>query len=276
MRRGLLSALILLAATWAVPVRAHHNAEHGPALLRAIGFDQRLDAQVPLDLAFRDEIGRPVRLADYLGRKPVILVLAYYECPMLCSLVLNGLLRSLRTLSFDVGDQFNVVTVSFDPSETPTLAAAKKKSYIERYGRIGAAKGWHFLTGEEGPIRQLAEAVGFRYAYDVEKNQYAHATGIVVVTPPGRIARYFYGLEYPPKDLRLALVEASANTIGSAVDQVLLYCYQYDPATGRYGVLIMNIIRLAGFATVLTLGTFMAVMFRLDRRKIRLKSHGSA
>lgn len=271
-----LLSLIILCVVGVVPVGAHHTADHGPTLLRDIGFDQQLDAQVPLDLAFRDEIGRPVRLADYFGHKPIILVLAYYECPMLCSLVSNGLLRSLRTLSFDVGDQFNVVTVSFNPSEGSTLAAAKKKSYIERYGRIGAADGWHFLTGEEGPIRQLAEAVGFRYAYDVEKDQYAHATGIVVVTPQGRIARYFYGLEYPSRDLRLALVEASANTIGSAVDQVLLYCYQYDPATGKYGVLIMNVIRLAGLATVLTLGTFMAVMFRLDRRKRLLKFHGSA
>lgn len=268
--------LITLCAIGVVPAGAHHTADHGPALLRDIDFDQRLNARVPLDLAFRDEIGRPVRLADYFGHKPVILVLAYYECPMLCSLVLNGLLRSLRTLSFDVGDQFNVVTVSFDPIETSILAAAKKKSYIERYGRIGAADGWHFLTGEEGPIRQLADAVGFRYAYNAEKSQYAHATGIMVVTPQGRIARYLYGLEYPPRDLRLALVEASTNTIGSAVDHVLLYCYQYDPATGRYGVLIMNVIRLAGLATVLTLGTFMAVMFRLDRRNRRLTSHGSA
>jgi protein SCO1/2 len=270
-----LLSLIILCAIGVVPAGAHHTAEHGPALLRDIGFDQRLNEQVPLGLVFRDESGRPVRLRDTVGHKPVILVLAYYECPVLCDVVLNGLLRSLRALSFDVGDQFNVITVSFDPAETPALAAAKKRTYVQRYGRPGAAEGWHFLTGEEPSIRALTRAVGFRYAYDAEKDQYAHATGIMVLTPQGRIARYYYGLEYSSRDLRLGLVEAAASRIGSPIDHVLLYCYQYDPTTGRYGVIIMNVIRLAGLATVAALGGFMVAMFRLDRRgRPRLEGSG--
>jgi protein SCO1/2 len=270
-----LFCLITLCAVGAAPVAAQITAEHGPALLRDIGFDQRLNTRVPLDLAFRDDTGRSVHLREYLGARPVILAFVYYECPRLCSLVLNGLLRSLRALSFNVGREFTVVTLSFDPQETPVAAQAKKEAIIQRYARPGAADGWHFLTGDEGSIRQLADAVGFRYTYSPESRQYAHATGLVILTPQGRISRYLYGLEYSPKDLRLALVEASTNTIGSAVDQVLLYCYEYDPAAGRYGVVIMNVIRLAGLATVLAVGTFVAVMFRLDRRHRRSTFHGS-
>jgi protein SCO1/2 len=232
-----------------------------------VGLDQRLNEQVPLDLSLRDETGKLVQLRDYFGERPVILALVYYDCPMLCTLVLNGLLRSLRTLSFTVGNEFNVVTVSFNPRETPTLAAAKKETYLQGYARPGAEAGWHFLTGEEDAIQQLTRAVGFRYVYDPTANQYAHASGIIVLTPQGKIARYFYGIEYAPRDLRFGLVEASANTIGSPVDQVLLLCYHYDPATGKYGVLITNVIRLAGIATVLGLGSFMVVMFRRDRRQ---------
>jgi len=236
-------------------------------VLRDIGIDQRLNEQVPLDLVFRDETGKLVRLGDYFGEKPVILSLVYYECPMLCTLVLNGLLKSLRALSFDVGKEFNVVTVSFHPGEIPTLAAAKKAEYIQHYSRAGAAEGWHFLTGEAGSIKRLAQAVGFRYIYDAKQNQFAHASGIMVLTPQGRLSHYFYGIEYSPRDLRLSLVEASANKIGSPVDQLLLYCYHYDPTTGKYGVIIMNVIRLAGLGTVLALGAFMVVMFRRDRKR---------
>ncbi|MBI1927913.1 SCO family protein [Candidatus Poribacteria bacterium] len=230
------------------------NASAQPDILREVGIDQRLNEQVPLDLVFRDETGKLVRLGDYFGEKPVILSLVYYECPMLCTLVLNGLLKSLRALSFDVGKEFNVVTVSFNPGETPTLAAAKKAEYIQHYSRPGTAEGWHFLTGQEASIQQLAQAVGFRYVYDAQKNQFAHASGIMVLTPQGRLSHYFYGIEYSPRDIRLSLVEASANKIGSPVDQLLLYCYHYDPTTGKYGVIIMNIIRLAGLGTVLALG----------------------
>jgi protein SCO1/2 len=256
----------LLVCWLAVPVWAQElSAGNQPAVLREIGIDQRLDRQVPLDLVFRDETGKSVHLGDYFGEKPVLLSLVYYECPMLCTLVLNGLLRSLRALAFDVGKQFNVVTVSVDPGETPSLAAAKKAEYIQKYSREGAEKGWHFLTGEEDSIQALADAVGFRYVYQPDRDEYAHASGIMILTPQGKLARYFYGIEYSTRDVRLALVEASANKIGSPVDQLLLYCYHYDPVTGKYGLLIMNTIRLAGLATVLALGVFMFVMFRRDR-----------
>jgi protein SCO1/2 len=235
-----------------------------PALLRDVGIDQRLNEQVPLDLRFRDEAGRTVRLGDYFGRKPVILALVYYECPMLCTEVLNGLVGSLKVLSFDVGNQFTVVTVSFNPRETPALAAAKKAAYLGRYARPGAAGGWHFLTGEEPSIAALTRAVGFHYTYDPKTNQYAHAAGIMVLTPQGKISRYFYGIEYAPRDLRLGLVEASANKIGSPIDQLLLFCYHYDPAIGKYSAIVMNFVRLGGVITMLALGTLILVLLRRD------------
>ena len=240
-----------------------------PPMLREVGIDQKLGAPLPLDLAFRDENGETVRLQHYFGERPVILAFVYYECPMLCTQVLNGLLENLKTLSFDVGKQFEVVTVSFDPGETPTLAAEKKAGYLKQYARAGAEQGWHFLTGDTAAIRQLTNAAGFRYKYDLATDQFAHASGIMVITPQGKIARYFYGIEYPARDLRLALVEASENKIGSLVDQVLLYCFHYDPSVGKYGLVIMNVLRLAGIATVMALGTFMIVMFRRDRREQR-------
>ena len=263
-------AMIALAATipaWAdtPPLRAE-NSKVLPPLLRDVGINQRLDQQVPLDLEFRDETGKAVRLADYLGHKPAVLALVYYQCPMLCTMVLNGLLESLKQLKFDVGDQFNVVTVSFDPSEKPALAAAKKALYVGLYGRPGAAEGWHFLTGDEPAIHQLAQAVGFRYHYDPQTRQFAHATAIMVVTPQGKLARYFYGIRYPAGDLRLALVEASAGKIGSPVDQVLLFCCQYNPATGKYGFIISRVIQIAGLVTVLSLGTLILVMLRGARQ----------
>jgi protein SCO1/2 len=252
----------LLSTVWGAPVWAHHEEQHRPAgLLAAVAFEQRLNELVPLHLAFRDEAGNAVQLGDYLGQKPVILTLNYYECPMLCPLVLEGLLRSLRALSFMIGEQFDVVTVSIDPGETAALAATTKARYIRDYGRPKAAAGWHFLTGDEGSIQRLTQAVGFRYAYDDGKNQYAHAAGIMVLTPQGRISRYFYDIEFSPRDLRLALVEAAANTIGSPVDQLLLFCYQYDPATGRYSLVVRRALQLAGLATVLSLAGFMVVMF---------------
>jgi protein SCO1/2 len=221
---------------------------------------------LPLDLIFSDEAGQAKPLRQNFGEKPAILSFVYYECPMLCTQVLNGQLESLKTLSFDVGKQFHVITVSFDPGETPALAAAKKEIYLKQYSRAGAEAGWHFLTGDTAAIRRLTQAVGFRYQYDPATDQFAHASGIMVITPQGKIARYFYGIEYSPRDLRLALVEASENKIGSPVDQLLLYCFHYDPALGKYGLVIMNVLRLAGIATVLALGTFMLVMFRRDRK----------
>ncbi len=231
-----------------------------PPLLRDVGIDQKLNSQVPLDLVFRDETGNEVRLGQYFGQKPVVLVLAYYDCPMLCTIVLNGVLHSLKELKYNVGREFEVVTVSFDPTEKPPLAAAKKAIYVGLYDRPNAGAGWHFLTGEEPSIRQLTQAVGFRYNYDPQTKQYFHATGIMVVTPDGRLARYFYGIQYPSGNLRLGLVEASEGKIGSPVDQVLLYCSQYDPATGKYSVIVSHVLKLAALATVLSLGGLILAM----------------
>jgi protein SCO1/2 len=251
------------------PVRAEAAV---PPALRDVGFDQRLDEQVPLDLVFKDEAGQSVQLGDYFNGKPVILVLAYYRCPMLCTQVLNGLVRALLDVPFDVGKEFNVVTVSFDPRETPELAAAKKKTYLERYGRPGAEEGWHFLTGEPDSIKRLTEAVGFRYTYDARHDQFAHASGIMILTPTGKISRYFYDITYSPRDLRLGLVEASENKIGSPADHILLFCFHYDPAEGKYGPVIMNFVRLGGVLTLLALGTFITVLWRQERRRARQKA----
>jgi protein SCO1 len=237
-----------------------------PASLRGVGFEQKLNGQVPLDLAFKDEAGRQVRLKDYLDGKPAILVLAYFRCPMLCDQVLNGLVQAMLDLPFDAGKEFTVITVSFDPTETPEMATAKKKTYLVRYTRPGAEQGWHFLTGEEDAIKRLADAIGFRYRYDAQREQFAHAAGIVLLTPEGKISRYFYDVRYSPRDLRLGLVEASQNKIGSVADQILLYCFHYDPAEGKYGAAVMNIVRLGGVLTVLALATLMAVLWRRDRR----------
>ncbi len=236
-----------------------------PPRLENVGIEQRLDSQLPPDLAFRDETGQPVRLGDYFGRKPLILNLVYYNCTMLCGEALAGLSSAMRLVKFDVGKEFEVVTVSFDPRETPEVAAAKKKDYVKRYGRPGADIGWHFLTGPAESVNALTKAVGFQYQYDPKINQFAHATAIMVLTPQGRISRYFYGVDFPPKDLRMGLVEASQGKIGNPIDAVLLYCYHYDPATGKYGAVIANILRLAAAATILILGGFIFVMLRLER-----------
>ena len=269
-----LSVITLFIASFVlttfVGVTTARGQGYSPEFLSQIGIDQRLDEQVPLDLDFRNEQGKEIRLGDYFGEKPVILVLVYYECPMLCTEVLNGVLRSLRALSFTAGQEFDVVTVSFDPEETPVLALTKKRMYLERYNRPGAADGWHFLTGSEESIRRLTEAVGFRYVYVPARDQFAHASGIMVLTPTGKVSRYFYGVEYPTRDLRLGLVEAAANRIGSAVDQVLLLCFHYDPTTGKYGFVIMNAIRFAALVTVVGLGMFMVPGFLRDRKKTRL------
>ena len=235
-------------------------ADARPAALRDVAFDQRLGQMLPLDAALVDESGRAVRLGDYFGRRPVILTLAYYGCPMLCTLSLNGLASALKTLSFDAGREFEVVTLSFEHKETPQQAAAAKKTYVERYGRPQAAAGWHFLTGDAAAIAAVTGAVGFRYAWDEETRQYAHPTGVVVATPEGRVARYLYGVEYAPKDLRFALVEASTGRVGTPVDQLLLYCYEYDPVRGRYGATILRTVRFLGILTVLGLVTLIAVL----------------
>jgi protein SCO1 len=242
-----------------------------PPRLENVGIDQHLDAQVPPDLTFRDDTGKTVKLGNYFGRKPLILNLVYYNCTMLCGEALAGLASAMRLVKFDVGNEFDVITVSFDPRETPEMAAAKKIDYVKRYGRANAAAGWHFLTGQPESINALTKAVGFNYQYDPKSNQYAHATAIMVLTPQGRISRYFYGVDFPPKDLRMGLVEASQGKIGNAVDAVLLYCYHYDPATGKYGAMVANILRLAAALTILLLGGLIFILWRLDRSVTRKK-----
>jgi len=258
-----MSLVLFALALLALPCCAQVQTGWRPALLRRVGIDQKMGAQVPVAVPFTDESGRPVTLHDYLG-KPVILALVYYQCPSLCNMVLNGVLRSIKGLKLTAGDEFNVVAVSFDPRETPEMAAAKKVSYVRGYNRQGAEQGWHFLTGPEASSKSLAESVGFHYAFDAVNNQYAHGSAIVILTPEGRVTRYFYGIDYPARDVRLGLEEASDRRIGSAVDAVLLYCYHYDPSNGKYGLVIMNVLRLAGIATVAALAAFMIVMFRRD------------
>lgn len=236
-----------------------------PDLLKKVEFEQKLGVQVPLDLVFRDEHGRDVRLGAYFGKRPVVLSLAYYECPMLCTLALNGQLRAYRALDFTVGRDFEVVIVSINPHETSVLAAAKKATYLSSYRRAGAEAGWHFLTGSEASIRGLAAAVGFHYEYDPASQQYAHATGLMVVTPAGRIAAYQYGVEYSPRDLRLALMGASDERIGSPVEQVLLYCFHYDPSTGKYTLAVLNLVRGGAIVTLAALMAFIVVASRRTR-----------
>lgn len=235
-------------------------------LVEKITIDQKLGAQVPLSLPFTNELGERVELGDFMGDKPVIFTLVYYECPTLCNQVLNSLLRALNVLTFDIGTEFDVVTVSIDPDETASLASAKKAEYLKNYRGPNAALGWHFLTGAPEEIAQLADAVGFRYEYDEATDQYIHASAIMILTPDGKVARYFYGIDYPPRDVRWGLVEAAGGQIGSPVDQLLLLCYSYDPMTGKYGLIIRNSLRVAGLATVLILGTFIFVMLRRERK----------
>jgi protein SCO1/2 len=264
-------AFWLTVALLSLPARAQMNngimappANSRPPRLENVGIEQHLDAQVPADLAFRDDTGKTVKLGDYFGHKPLILNLVYYNCTMLCGEALAGLSSAMRLVKFDVGNEFDVVTISFDPRETPEMAAAKKKDYVARYGRANAAAGWHFLTGQPESINALTKAVGFQYQYDEKTNQYAHATAIMVLTPQGRISRYFYGVDFPPKDLRMGLVEASQGKIGNAVDAVLLYCYHYNPESGKYGAMVGNILRLAAAATILLLGSLLFILWRLD------------
>lgn len=237
-----------------------------PPALQDIGINQKMNAQVPLDTQVTDESGRAVPLARYFRGKPVVLSLVYYRCPMLCNLVLNGELRSFRQLPLELGKDFDVVTLSFDPNETPQVASEKKTSYVEKYNRGDASNSWHFLTAKPEQIRAVADSVGFRYKWDSRTNQWAHASGIVVLSPGGRVSRYLFGIEYPAKDLRLALVEASAGKIGSPSDKILLFCFHYDPSKGRYTFAVMNALRAGGSASVLALGLFLFVNLRRDRK----------
>ena len=277
LKKTTLAACAIVAAT-AAPAAAQALPEPPEstaaatqsAIQKQVGIDQRLNAQVPLDLVFTDESGREVRLGDYFGKRPVVLALVYYECPMLCTEVLNGLTSALGVLNFEAGREFDVVAVSFSPSEDHVLAAQKKQNYVKRYGRPQSADGWHFLTGKEDAIRRLTQAVGFRYVPLPQSGQYAHGAAVEVLTPRGIISRYFYGIEYSPRDLRFGLMEASEERIGSPVDQVLLLCYHYDPATGKYGAAILRLVRIGGVGVI---GGFLAFLFvslrreRIDRKR---------
>jgi protein SCO1/2 len=264
MRHSLLLCVLLGLAVG--PVRADEN--EGPPILREVSLRQKLDSPVPLDLQFRDESGQAVTLANCTAGKTTILVLAYFRCPKLCTQVLNDLVKGLRGVPWNIGAEFNVVTVSFDDRETPELAAAKKKAYVEDYGRPGAEKGWHFLTGQQQPILRLANAVGFQFRYDPKFDQFAHPSCIMILTPEGRVARYFLGLGYQALDLRLGLVEASEHRIGTpVVDSVMLYCFRYDPETGKYTATALNAVRAAGALTVVVLVSVLFVAWRREWRK---------
>jgi protein SCO1/2 len=273
--RASIAALVVLAATSAMGQFLSEPSVKGalPPGLSKVGIDQRLNEQVPLDLQFKDEQGRAVTLGDYFRTgRPVIISLVYYNCPMLCGEVLNGMSTAFKVLKFTPGKEYEVVTLSIDPREKPELAAAKKRSYIEHLDRPGAEAGWHFLTGERPQIDALADAIGWRYQYDPKIDQFAHAAGIVLVTPLGRISQYYYGVEFSARDMRLGIIQASGNRIGSLTDQVLLYCYHYDPRTGKYGAVITNIVRLAGAATVLIIGFFLVTMFRREATRRKLET----
>jgi protein SCO1/2 len=265
----LLLALLALAqpvrAQGLAPDDAGDPAKAKPGVLSQIGIDQHLNQQIPLHLVFNDESGREVQLGEFFGKRPVILAMVYYECPMLCTQVLNGLVSALGVINFDVGRQFDVVAVSINPKETPALAAQKKQVYVDRYKRPQSASGWHFLTGKEENIKQLAAAIGFRYAFDPAIQQYAHGAGVELLTPKGVLSKYFYGIEFSARDIRFGVIEASDERIGTPIDDVLLLCYHYDPSTGKYGAAALGAIRIGAVATMLGLGTFLFVSLRKER-----------
>ncbi len=267
MKRGFVFVAAMAAVLGVTGLAQGQSGLPGP--LREVGFDQNIGAALPLLAEFRDESGERVALGRYFGSRPVLLSLVYYECPMLCTMSLNGLVSSLRALDMQPGRDFEIVTVSFEPREGPELAAAKKAHYVEEYGRAGAAEAWHFLTGDADAIRALTETVGFRYVWDEASKQYAHASGAMVATPDGKLARYFYGIEYSPRDLRLGMVEASAGKLGGVVDQVLLYCYRYDPEAGSYAAAALNIVRAGGVAMVLLIAAGILWMRRQERLRAR-------
>lgn len=254
---ALLFSTTLQAQSMAPPPGEIIPANQTPGSLEGIGIDQRLNESLPLSLPLRDETGRAVTLGDYFGRRPVVFALVYYNCPMLCTQVLNGLVSALSVLSLNAGREFDVVAVSFDPAEGPGLARGKKLSYLDRYGRPGTESGWHFLTGEQESIERLTKAIGFRYVYDRSRDQFAHGAAITILTPSGVISRYFYGIEYAPRDVRLGLVEASANRVGTIADQILLLCYHYDPSTGRYGFVALTLVRIGGILTIAAFAVFL-------------------
>ena len=264
---------LVLAQSMEPPPSGMVPANQKPEILKGIGIDQRLDAPLPLDTPVRDEAGRPARLSAYFGTRPVVLAFVYYNCPMLCTQVLNGLVASLNVMSLDAGADFDVVAVSFDARDTPAMASAKKAAYLPRYKRPNSTDGWHFLTADAAGIEKLTKAAGFRFRYDESLDQFAHASAVMVVTPDGRLARYFYGIDYAPRDLRLGIVEASAGRVGTPVDQILLYCFHYDPSSGKYGWVVVRMVRLGALAT---LGLLAVAIWRMSRRRPRPVQAGGA
>ena len=244
-------------------------ASNVPPQFKEVTFAQRLNQKLPLEATFRDETGRSVALGDYFGDKPVLLAFVYYQCPMLCSQTMNGISSALKVVPFTAGEDFEVVLISFDPRDTPEAANAKKRAHLQHWSVQDTADGWHFLTGDEATIRQVASAAGFTYKWDEPSGQFAHVSGILTATPDGRLSRYFYGVEYSPKELRMALVESGEGKVGSVVEELLLYCFQYDPTSGRYGVVVMNLVRLGGIVTLALVAGFVFVMRRREPRAPR-------
>lgn len=241
--------------------------------LKAVRFDQHLGVQLSLDTPFRDERGNTIKLGDYFGKRPIVFALVYHECPMLCNVVLNNMVQSLHALEFMPGQEYDVLTISISPTETSALASAKKRGYVTKFGKLETLTHWHFLTGDEANIRKIAEEVGFHYEYDAKSGQYAHASGIMVLTPEGKVSRYFYGVDYPTRDLRFGIMDASKEKIGSPIAQVLLLCFHYDPLTGKYSLAVMRILQAAGLLTVIGMGMFIAKMLRRERRERRELAH---
>src|SRR5712671_4574600 len=268
-----LLALSTAAAAQTIPDSVGKSSSGLPTQLQNVGFEPQLNAQLPLDVNFRDESGRDVRLREYFGRKPIVLALVYYGCPMLCNQVEMGVVGSLKMLSFNPARDYEVLFVSFDPRETPDMAAKKKAAALSRFGRPETAAGWHFLTGKQEAIHAVAAAANFRYAFDEKHNLFAHASGIMLLTPDGRISRYFYGVEYPSRDVRLGLLDASAGKIGRPIDRLLLYCFEYNPESARYSAAILKIVRLAGLLTIFTIVAAILIFRRRDLRSTSAKLH---
>jgi protein SCO1/2 len=270
--KHLLPVVIVLIATLA---HAQSAPATRPAILNRVGVDQRLGSHIPTDLAFTDESGQTVQLKSLMHGRPVLLTLVYYKCPMLCTVTLNQLTRSLNAMSATAGNQFDIITVSFDPRETPALAAEKKRTYLKSYRRPESEAGWHFLTGTEASIRELAQSVGFRYAWDDANKIYAHAAAVMVLAPDGTISRYFLGVDYPPVELQKAIDEARGGAVGPKAEQIFLYCFHYDPATGRYGLVIERAMRVLGVVTFVALAGLILLSLRRERRRVRVAEVGS-
>jgi protein SCO1/2 len=267
-KKGILLVVMLGLACLLPQLDARAQQTVG-GVVSQVGFDQKLGIQLPLDLRFHDDTGRDLRLGELFGRRPVILAPVYFRCPLLCNQLLNGLTRSLKPVSLAAGQDFDVIAFSINPAETPDLAGPKKRAYLEQYDRPGSANGWHFLVGDQPAISALTEAIGFRYTFNPQTELYAHAAGVVIVTPEGRIARYFYGIDFPPKELESELTRARAGQIGNPIGRLLLLCYDYDAATGKYTLSIMRLLRVAGTATAVALGAFVCLMFRREAKERR-------